>query len=73
MVRMEMPSNAGFQCEYMFVCFNDDCPYYVQGWRWMWEQFRVRSSYRHRVNPDTGASSPLPVWSPTAMKDCIIA
>ena len=73
MVRVEMPPNAGYQCEYMFVCFNDDCPYYVQGWRWMWEQFRVRSSYRHRINPDTGAASPLPVWSPTAMKDRIIA
>jgi hypothetical protein len=72
MKKLLLPSEAAYECEYMLACFNDDCPYYIQGWHWMWERFEVRSSYRHRINPITGGSSPLPVWSPTALKNRIL-
>jgi hypothetical protein len=54
------------------VCFNDDCSYYLNGWKWMSEQFLQKASYRFRYNPETGETGPLPVWSPTALKNGIV-
>jgi hypothetical protein len=39
----------------------------------MWEHYHVRASYRYRVvDPESGWSSPLGVWSETALRDRII-
>ena len=38
----------------------------------MHEQFQQKASYRHRYNPVTGETGPLPVWSEAAMKNFII-
>lgn len=58
--------------EEMLVCFNDECTYYVRGWDHMFKTRAAKCSYRHQVNPRTGASSPLPVNTPNAGKDYII-
>ena len=54
------------------VCFNNECPYYVQGWEWIRANYNHKASYRHRFNPSTGESGPLPVWSAEAMREGII-
>ena len=37
----------------------------------MKQAFNVDASYRHRVDPMTGESGPLPVWSPEALRSSI--
>ncbi len=68
-----MPENAGWDERIQWACFNDDCPYYREGWDWMWQQYEVKASYRYRVaNPESGYASPLAVWSETALRDRIV-
>ena len=38
----------------------------------MMEKYEAKASYRYRLDPKTGAASPLAVWSETAMLDRII-
>jgi hypothetical protein len=35
-------------------------------------KFAVQTSYRHRTDPRSGKSFPLPVWSKDALKDRIV-
>lgn len=72
MLRWANPEASSWEGEFQYVCFHDDCPYYVGGWNWMQSQFNVAVSYRYRLDPETGEHGPLPVWSPTALKSQIL-
>jgi hypothetical protein len=72
MKKWRTPANSTWSGPFQWVCFNDECEYYVRGWDWMMESQKVKASYRHRLDPDTGASGPLPVWSQKAHKNQII-
>ena len=67
-----LPEAVGWESPFQLACWSDDCPYYVRGWTCMESEYGVRSSYRYRLDPGTGAASPLPVWSSTAIGDYII-
>jgi hypothetical protein len=68
----ELPDNTGWQTDFQLACFNDECPYFVRGWEHMQENYAVKASYRFRVDPANGKSSPLAVWSADAIKDRIL-
>ena len=67
-----VPEGASWDDEYFLVCFNNDCPYYVRGWKWMKEQYAQEASYRYALNPNTGASLMIPVWSERATREMIV-
>jgi hypothetical protein len=70
--RWLVPDGASWPDEFFYVCFNDECSYYKEGWVWMWEQYRQKASYRFALNPTTGASLMIPVWSDDATRDRIV-
>ena len=72
LARFALP-DAGFDHAYDLACFNDECSYYVRGWTWMSEHFGVNTSYRYRVDSQSGQASPIPVWSSTALRCRILS
>jgi len=72
MQRMRVPPLTTWSASFMWVCFNDECPYFVEGWSWMAEKYNVFASYRYRIDPVNNQGGPFPVWSPDAMKDHIM-
>ena len=70
--KWRVPDGANWTEEFFFVCFNDDCSYYKEGWEWMREQYSQMSSYRYMINPATDVPLPLPVWSDSAMREMIV-
>ena len=67
-----VPDGSSWSEEFFYVCFNDECPYYRDGWAWMLDQFGQHASYRYAVNPSSGASLMIPVWSATATRELIV-
>ncbi len=67
-----MPPESDWGVEYFLICMSDECPYYVRGWTWMKERFKVSASYRYKYNPENGEEGPIPVKSPDDMKDWVV-
>ena len=72
LLKWACPIESKWCSEYMYICFNDDCSFFVEGWDWMLENYNVKASYRYRYNPFTGETGSLPVYSKDAGRESII-
>lgn len=75
MKKWQVPDNPFCQTwenDYMYICFNDYCPYFVRGWDTMYKQTFQTMSYRCMFNPINQKFSPIPVPTPNALKEGII-
>jgi hypothetical protein len=57
---------------FLFVCFNDQCPTFVQGWDHIQETYCHRASYRCMNYPGTMQFEFMPVFSPMGGQGQII-
>lgn len=75
MNKWEVPDNPFGQTwdnDYMYICFNDECPYYVRGWDHMQRQGNLGVTYRLMYNPEKDCCMPVPVPSPRALREGIV-
>jgi len=73
--KWEVPDNPFCQTwdnAYMYICFNDECPYFVRGWDKMYRDTLQGMSYRLMYNPEKDRCMPIPVPSHQALRDGII-
>jgi SAM-dependent methyltransferase len=75
MLKWAVPENP-FACtwdnDFMYICFNDECPYFVRGWDYMYKEGNRGTSYRLMYNPEKDCCMPIPVPSPKALRESII-
>jgi len=53
----------GWGAPYLFLCFNDECPLYVQGWKDLEENYAQKASMRCLNYPGTEQYEYMPVFS----------
>lgn len=61
-----------WETEFMYVCFNDSCPYVLRGWDVMQKQGNTGLSYRFMFDPERKCSLVFPVPSLYAFRDGIV-
>jgi SAM-dependent methyltransferase len=59
--------------DFMYICFNDACPYLVRGWDVMGKQGNTGISYRCMYYPEKDVCMPVPVPSLSALRESIVA
>jgi hypothetical protein len=57
---------------YLFLCFNDECSLYTQGWQSLEENYAQKASMRCFNYPGTDQFECMPVFSPQGAKGQII-
>jgi SAM-dependent methyltransferase len=73
--KWEVPDNPFCQTwdnDFMYICFNDGCPYFVRGWDRMYRDTNQSMSYRLMYNPEKDTCMPMPVPTRNALKDGIV-
>jgi len=61
---MTFGDGLGWGTPYLFICFNDECSLYRQGWDHMQENYAHTASYRCMNYPGTEQYEVIPVFSP---------
>ncbi|OGQ80200.1 MAG: hypothetical protein A2289_13265 [Deltaproteobacteria bacterium RIFOXYA12_FULL_58_15] len=58
--------------DYMYICFNNDCPYLISGWQVMNTQGNPGFSYRLMYDPTQNRCMPVPLPSRRAEKKLVV-
>jgi SAM-dependent methyltransferase len=58
--------------DFMYICFNDQCPYLVRGWEVMHRQGNTGASYRFMYDPQKGRCLAISVPTLGVLKDGIV-
>jgi hypothetical protein len=61
---MAFGDGLGWGTPYLYVCFNDDCSLYTQGWDNIQQNYAHNASYRCMCYPGTEQYECMPVFSP---------
>ncbi len=56
----------GWGSDVLFICLNDECPLFVNGWQHIEEQYGHSSSYRYMLVPGEKKGTPMMVGSKDA-------
>lgn len=67
-----MGDGLGWGTPYMFVCFNDECQIYTDGWENISENYGHNASYRSICYPGTDNFECMPVFGKAGAKGQII-
>ena len=62
----------GWGSDILYICLNDDCPIFVNGWKQIEERYGHSSSYRHMQLPGSKESNVMMVGSEDAFKGSVI-
>ena len=62
----------GWGSEYMFVCLNDECPLFANGWEYIDAQFGHHGSYRFMQLPNSTEDISMMVGSAEAFKGSVV-
>ncbi len=69
---MTFSDGLGWGTPFLYVCFNDDCPPYLEGWKNIMEQYANVASYRCICDPMSGKMDSMVVYSRDGGKGSII-
>jgi SAM-dependent methyltransferase len=61
-----------WESEFVYICFNDACPYLVRGWSVMASQGNLSFSYRAAYHPDRDVLGAMPVQGLTQLRESIV-
>jgi hypothetical protein len=53
----------GWGTPYLYVCFNNDCPLYLEGWKNVMDHYATAASYRCICDPMSGVMDSMVVYS----------
>jgi hypothetical protein len=60
---MHVGDGLGWGSEFLFICLNDECPLFVNGWNFIENQYGHIGSYRHMEMPDSQENYSMMVGS----------
>jgi len=66
------PYESSWDNGFLYVCFNDTCPYFVRGWDFMYWQCSRTLSYRFVFDPAEESCTWIPVHSYQSLREGII-